>query len=309
MEYLIRKQSAPWIDAKRSMGNARCLSNGFEPAPAATTNPFAASDDEDEFPLEEFCRHDALKPRSIAGFVSEHPSRNLKRSDSDRALHLPSVQHVEDKAVSEWETVAADEEFEIPAEPIPMLKIQPTSSEASLRAPRIFSYPSHHEPSVQRPNTLLVRPTESLDYLRCNAATKEPLRLSSSIYSHVGKDECIDEELADHFDCRGLERTPSRMRPATLGLDRNMSGELVRSHSKASSSLSVDRFKYDRGLYPIFLQPPAERQINKALHRAGMSADSGTVIAQSLKRVKLDPYGGNAIHDAAFYNSAAIHST
>ncbi|KND91314.1 hypothetical protein TOPH_04077 [Tolypocladium ophioglossoides CBS 100239] len=289
---------APWINGKRPVGNASYTTNGFDPAPAATANPFTASDDEDEFPLEEFCRHDAATPRSIAGFVSEHPSRHLKRGDSDLASHMSSVQQVEDKAVSEWETVAADEEFDIPAEPIPMPKSQPTSAQATLRAPRIFSYPSHYEPSVQRPNTLSVWPTEPHDHLRCNAATKEQLHLSSSIYSYVSNDEWISEELADHFDCRGLERNQSRKRPATLGLDRNMSGELVRSHSKTSSSLSVDRFKYDRGLYPIFLQPSAERQISKALHRAGMSADSGTTITQSLERVKLDPDGVPVIRDA-----------
>ncbi|POR37692.1 Uncharacterized protein TPAR_02109 [Tolypocladium paradoxum] len=307
MMHPMSDSSVPWAHGKRFKGNASYTSNGFEPAPAATANPFAASDDDDEFPLEEFCRHDASTPRSIAGFVSEHPSRRLKRGGSDFALHMPSVQHVEDKAVSEWETVAADEEFGIPTQPMPMLQRQPTGAQVALRAPRIFSYPSHYEPCVQRS---LVRPTEPHDRLRCHTATKEQLHLSSSIYSYVGKDEWIDGELADHFDCRGLERTQSRKRPATLGLDRNISGELVRSHSKTSSSLSVDRFKYDRGLYPIFLQPSAERQISKALHRAEMSSDSGTTITQSLKRVKLDPYGVPVIRDATHAstsNEAASH--
>ncbi|PNY28149.1 Uncharacterized protein TCAP_01927 [Tolypocladium capitatum] len=307
MMHPMSDSAAPWTDGKRPTGDASYTPNGFDPAPAVTANPFAALDDEDEFPLEEFCHYDAATPRSIAGFVSEHPSRHLKRGDSDLALDVPSVQHVEDKAVSEWETVAADDEFGISTEPMPMLVSQPTRTQAALRSPRIFGYPSHYEPSVQRPNPL-GRQTEPHGHLRCNATTGERSHLSSSIYSYVGRDEQIDAELADHFDCRGLERTQSRKRPATFGLDRHMSGELVRSHSKASSSLSVDRFKYDRGLYPIFLQPSAERQISKALHRAGMSAYSGTTTAQSLKKVELDPNGVNAVHDADFYNPAAINN-
>lgn len=84
---------------------------------SSTLDPFASSDPGDDIQLEEFSYIKAHIPRGLTpepkNFVSAYPSRQLNGDKcyegTDPKLARESLDP--DKALSEWETVAADEEF------------------------------------------------------------------------------------------------------------------------------------------------------------------------------------------------------
>lgn len=280
------------------------------------SNPFASSNDGDDIQLEDFPSVRVYAPRSpspIPKFVSEHPSRSgrdLGRSLTGNTLR---TQLDNDLAVSDWETVAADEEFKESTAPPRQQHRRRKDAEVLFHAHDILNSSRPNGIPRQRRNTILAPPNFSLPKLPSGASRlavpkNTSFYSSSSVYSDVGRDEWIDEDQLLDLSAHGPWRAPSRKRRATLGMGRNTGGELVGVCSKTSSSASIDRFKFDGDGYSIFLHSSAERDISQALHQAGMSTDSGGTMTRSNLTSAHNQTVGKPLRHPSFYNHEALQS-
>lgn len=291
---------------------------------SSISNPFTNLGDEDCIHPEDFSYAEA-QPSHITSrkqkFLSVQPSFNSAgRSLTD---HRKSHSNIDDdKAASEWETVAPDDEFYEPNE----------NSTRPIKRRRNFELVFHAQDIIgatngtavtQARNTIIGPPDISLPKLssgrhRAQPAAHHSLHSSSSFYSNFdGDDGDTEEQLIDLDDCI-VDRTNSQRRRATVGTDQTPNTELHelqaelmlgRSCSKASSSTNGDPFRYDRGMYSTFLQPAAERDVSSALHRAGTSHNSTIEAHHPFKVDQVDASMRNPIGNSSFYNPAAIRST
>lgn len=252
------------------------------------------------------------KQRFVLGHLSLPPE------DMGRILTGRRVSHStlgDDKAASEWETVAPTQE-QNGYEGIDCKMLRRKRSlelvfhaHDNLNAAPVCGYP------VPRRNTILGPPDISLPKLpsvaSCEHITTYPsFYSSSSFYSDIDGDEEITEEHLQDPEACAPGRSSSRRRPATMGLGRNLRGDLLigRRASKTSSSTSGDPFKYD-GVYPTFLQPETEFEVSSALHRAGISHSStlDMIGPPKVEHIGLDDI--NPSTRSSFYSPAAIRST
>ncbi|RCI12393.1 hypothetical protein L249_1297 [Ophiocordyceps polyrhachis-furcata BCC 54312] len=113
----------------------------------------------------------------------------------------------------------------------------------------------------------------------------------SSIYSEASKgDEHAVDQPPGRLDCSLQEHNnPRPLPPATLWPQRSTSGGGETAWSKTSSSISMERFKFDRGMYSL-LMSSAEREVSNTLDCARISTDTlVTVIEQPPKKIKPGP--------------------
>lgn len=252
------------------------------------------------------------------GFLSGLPSL-------ESTIRMRNLNHVrrsasaidDDGGASEWETIAPANELAsrnnlVDSHTTPRAR----DFELVFHAQDILSASKSSNTISSRRNTipgLLHVPGQRLPYdqSHLNLPTQESFCTSSSFYSddHGFDDGFLASVLPEQYGF-GPARSGSRRRPATLGMDQNISIELGGWRcSKASSSTCGDPFQYDGATYSAFLQPAAEREVSSALRRFG---DCGSSIEithpfqtdhpSSLRRNRLR-------NDGSFYNSEAIRST
>lgn len=323
LEYTQQNQSIPRSDSHTLPGGPDIYHLGrTNETISPPSNPFASLDDADAIQLDDFVPIHISASGLRAGspkFVSQHPSHPLRDMRRDLTGQTLGTKLDYDAAVSEWETVAPDEEFqECLSIPLGHTKLR-KDVDVLFHAQDILHPSRPNAPITQRRNTILVPPNFSLPKLPSDASQIACARnknkdksfySSSSVYSNVDGDGWIDEEQLLGLNWTDPWRTASGRRRVAPGAGRNNTGELVTTCSKTSSSASVDRFRYDGDGYSIFLQSTAERDISQALHNAGVSMDSGATAAQPNGR----EFGGNWMNNKlnlhhAFYNHAALQST
>ncbi|PHH82425.1 hypothetical protein CDD82_6002 [Ophiocordyceps australis] len=174
----------------------------------------------------------------------------------------------EGRMASDWETVAGGEEFYAHS------NASSKSSEDSYFEERKVA----KRAVSMRPNSIVIGPDVGGLKARLSTMTKQSSHVPSSIYS----DDCKGgfRERVEYFD-----PDTTRKRPMTVGLHRDASGQLVASDSSTSNS-GVDRFRYDTGCYSsVFLQPSAERDISRALHKFGMSTETVSVAMRPFESI------------------------
>ncbi|RDA89124.1 hypothetical protein CP532_2278 [Ophiocordyceps camponoti-leonardi (nom. inval.)] len=114
----------------------------------------------------------------------------------------------------------------------------------------------------------------------------------SSIYSDASKgDGYAVDQPPGRLDCSlQAHNDPQPLgRPSTLWPQRSASGGGETAWSKTSSSISMERFKFDRGMYSI-LMSSAEREVSNILDCARMSTDTlVTAVEQPPKKIKPGP--------------------
>lgn len=272
------------------------------PRSALKPRPLEASNDEFQA-----C---GMKPRTpFAGFDSELSPR-LSNNQAGRAVHMSSARHEEDKASSEWQTVTGI----CPTETEVLPLRQPTDACNDVKYQDACMSSTCRNALRERPRSLLIPadlpdPGPACERVRFDArALEDSLHNTSSVYSDGGKNEWVVQESLDHPGAHATEKNSTRQRPVTLELHRIASGELIRSCSKTSSSVSMERFKYDGGIYSVFLKS-GEPKVSRFLGRSKTSTNSRAIIVQSTNTVELGPDGKGIIRDATFYNHAAIQST
>jgi hypothetical protein len=215
----------------------------------------------------------------------------------------------DDKACSEWETIAPGDEL---AE-----RAVDSSEGEHVRTLELVFHAQEILPSARSNNSLGLRrntilgpvdtSSQRLPWGRSKqnfSAAEQSFCSSSSFYSDLEGGGDFFESEAD------LGHGENRRRPATLHIGRNTLVEptMWRRFSKASSSTSGDPFKYDAATYSAFLQPAAEREVSSALHRIGVS-DESIHTTRPLQADQAISLKNQLAGHSSFYNSEAIRST
>ncbi|KAF7560921.1 hypothetical protein G7046_g3224 [Stylonectria norvegica] len=246
---------------------------------SSKSNPFTASEDGDEIQLEDFsCIRAPISEEGSSfpkNFVSEHPSRPFFDFIGRPPTRKRSASLDDDKAISEWETVAPDDEFEEVAENPSRQVRRQRNFELVFHAQDILETSRNRNQIRPGRNTILLPPRSAMSTFPTKPTTFNAPRLSfqssSSLYSDLTDRDATRDEGLLHLDDGGLE-TDNQLRRPPLG--RNRHSEFIARCSRASSSTSGDPFKYDGDLYSGFLQPLAERDISDALHHIVASNQS-----------------------------------
>lgn len=198
--------------------------------------------------------------------------------------------------MSEWETVAAEEELnEYPELPV-----------RQLRRRKNFEFVNHaryrHDlpeeaRTAEQENSILLLHTTVRDIPIARPVTRVTNTQSfdsvSSLYSDIDERDTLDTD--GNYDQKILAKSGQ--------------SELGTTCSRASSSTSGDPFKYDREIYSGFLQPSAERDVSDALHHIGTSSYTKESMVQitEIKHPGIGERRAPAI--ASFYDADAIRST
>lgn len=236
----------------------------------------------------------------------------------------------DDRAASEWETVAADDEFA----PYPEVttKAQRRQGKSNFASAATPSKSSKTDAIVHPHIMSWGQPAESSN----SASRRDPVRQpsvrpeqassprlrtfqsSSSLYSELDKKERKGHKQALHSDgaepdttyCEG-ERAEEVLQdeddlPMPQGL-RVQNPDTLKRASAITSSSQGDPFHYDGDRYSDFLRSSVERDVSDALHHSGKTTYSNYSVPQSPEShtPKGHPHGG---HVGSFYNSAAIRS-
>lgn len=212
-----------------------------------------------------------------------------------------------EKAASEWETVHDEDDIEYKS----------TYTRGAVRPTKMFEIVLGNRPRLSRPglnrrNTILGPPDISLPQLPDRGLRKEIGRQysfasSSSIYSDCDQG-WIEEEVLLRLGLDIPMHLSSRTRPSTGVFERLRCGELVPNCSKTSSSASIDRFKYDAGVYSTFLHPTVERRVSHGPYRHEPSRDSQDILSEPLAPERPLVLGDSGRQYASFYNAAALRS-
>ncbi|PHH72348.1 hypothetical protein CDD80_4593 [Ophiocordyceps camponoti-rufipedis] len=193
------------------------------------------------------------RPCSSASFeennVSVGPHRPSPTPDPDLTafvdergrLKLPGNEN--EKAASEWETEAGDDDgtasTKRSAQPNRSDRLAVQADDPLRRSTR----PGHLSPEALLAHTA-----------RC---AEGPFN-SSSIYSTASKDGDAVDQQPDGID--GQEEQPP---PEALWPHRSLSAGGKTTWSKTSSSVSMERFKYDRGIYSLMMSPVQREPVNQ----------------------------------------------
>ncbi|PFH63451.1 hypothetical protein XA68_10043 [Ophiocordyceps unilateralis] len=203
---------------------------------------------------------------NIFGVDPRQESDLTALADQGGGLKLPG----EDKAVSEWETEAEDDDC------APPTKITPQPNKCTRLAVQAHDpLRRSTRPGHPSPNTLLAHTARS---------TEDPFHCSS-IYSTVSKDEHPVDQPPGRIDYHHQEQDHPQPPPDTLWPRRSPSGGGKTNWSKTSSSVSMERFKYDRGLYSTLMS---------------------SIDREPPKRINPGPELTTTNSDMTFYNPAAI---
>lgn len=202
----------------------------------------------------------------------------------------------DEDAVSEWETVAPEEELnEYPELPIRQLRRRKNFE---------FIYHTRHKRDLpeearaaEQGGGISLLQTAVLDFLPARPTTcvtnTHSFTSVSSLYSDISEGDEVNTD--GNLD----RKTVTKNRQSDLGV----------TCSRASSSTSGDPFKYDRDIYSGFLQPSAERDVSDALQRIGTSSytKESTVQITEIKHPGITARKAPGI--TSFYDADAIRST
>lgn len=233
-----------------------------------------------------------LVPNPVSGYPHTVNTRFIRQSSHGDVD--------EDKAASDWETVAADDGFDHCQD-----LDAATDHQSGFQVQSVFGHahpstvPSQPRPATPGPRVLDRQ--ERAEEAQQAVAESQPL---FSKHSSLVNQSDSGSRLGSLLGCDGAQLAPSRKRAVTMILDRNASSELVASGSVASSSLTGDRFRYDCGEYSIFLRAADEAEVGRVVE-AGMKRAAG-LLAET-------PHGeagdAMAVNNTAFYDHDAIRST
>lgn len=241
--------------------------------------------------------------------MKEHLSRPIFHDSDKTKTRQRSASLDEDKAVSEWETVAPDEEFEEGLHIPPRQLRHRKNFELVFHAQDILE--SSRRANTFRPgrNTILLPPRISPNLVSNPKASafierNHSFESVSSAYSDIDKGLTVNGEALVPKSALGGSGQHNGN-----GLRRDCNNDFVATCSRASSSTSGDPFKYDGDIYSGFLHPSAERDISDALHHAGVSSHTLGPSVQSIemKDPRRMPNKGRGV--PSFYDAEAIRST
>ncbi|CAM1504102.1 Fc.00g016930.m01.CDS01 [Cosmosporella sp. VM-42] len=307
------ENSLPSSTSDNSIHDKRFVHENTPSTSSSKSNPFTGPEDGEEIQLEDFSYIHSHIPRNESPtqktFVKEHPSLPPVSCAGEGTSRQRCVSLDEDRAVSEWETVAPDEEFEECNELPPRQLRRQRNFELVFHAQDILDPSRKLNLAKLERNTILL-PPHALPDLRKNrraafATTAESFHSASSLYSDLDKPHAID----------GVNLLESNKNPEGVGqhdqhpVETDRHSELIALYSRASSSTSGDPFKYDGDIYSGFLQPSAERDVSDALHHAGSSGHSTERPAQSTDMEDPRTKTKRSPDAVSFYNAEAIRST
>ncbi|RDA93544.1 hypothetical protein CP533_3992, partial [Ophiocordyceps camponoti-saundersi (nom. inval.)] len=207
--------------------------------------------------------------------LAMNPGRPKQAAELDEADLGDGIkqQHDDDK---EWETEAEDDyrpfSFEMATD------IDNCARPAGQVSRRLGSLarPVHLSPPIA---------------LVANNVRRSEEQNSSSIYSDASKGEqhAIDQPPGRLYCPPQEQNDPQQLRSAALWPQRSTSGGGETAWSKTSSSISMERFKFDRGMYSL-LTSPIDREVSKMLDYARISTETLiTVIEQPPMEIKAGP--------------------
>ncbi|KAH7155413.1 hypothetical protein B0J13DRAFT_618863 [Dactylonectria estremocensis] len=226
---------------------------------SSKSDPFTSTDFGNGIQLEDLSYLKVQMPRSGSpdplSLVSERPHRLASGARNPLTGHKCSASLDYDKAVSEWETVVPDDDFED----------GPQFPAQSLRRRKNFDFVFHaHEiidPSTKQQSSLIKhgKPTTLvLPRVLPELPTRQSPKLASRVHSFHSTSSFysdLDEagepsEKNEKLLLEVSKRQPCQQWPTTQA-------DLMRSTSKTSTSTNDDPFKYDRDPYSSFLQASA----------------------------------------------------
>ncbi|UNI23573.1 hypothetical protein JDV02_009386 [Purpureocillium takamizusanense] len=277
--------SAPWVFGSRS-GRAASARPGtpVPPPRSEKRNPFSAPEDENN--SERRSSSDGTIPRSMVEYHSERRLHSPGSHGPDLAHEATSPELGGDRATSDWETVVASDESGRHAYP---LQGRHETNAFEVQGLTGHSYRLENQP--QRPNTILgpasLAPASEPQQGPGATQTNEPTDIRYSSFVNERRDKAANVNVVDDFSGNEPHEAFSRKRGNTPVVDNQGPGGLAASNSMTSSSLTVDRFKFDDGHYAVFLRPGAEREA----------------------RAELDDDDQPSVQNPQFYDPSAIQST
>ncbi|KAJ4237226.1 hypothetical protein NW759_000347 [Fusarium solani] len=314
---------------------ARHGSNTTATSVSYHSDPFASSNLDEDVQTKDYSYVKSRTPKCETprprGFINDHASRTPSSNVKAKMACFESPNSFgDDRAASEWETVAADDEFA----PYPEVTTKTqrrqgksnfasatpskTSKTDAIVHPHIMSWgqpaeasnPVSHRDPVRQPS---VRPEQA------SSPRLRTFHSSSSLYSELDKKERKGHKQALHSDgaepdttyCEG-ERAEDVLQdeddmPVQDGLRVPQNQDTLKRASAITTSSHGDPFHYDGDRYSDFLRSSIERDVSDALHHTGKTTYPNYSVPQSPEShtPKGYPHGG---HVGSFYNSAAIRS-
>ncbi|KAJ6442996.1 putative ankyrin repeat domain protein [Purpureocillium lavendulum] len=212
----------------------------------------------------------------------------------------------QDKATSDWETVAADEDVGRRSYP---RRMNPEENIFEVQDLIGHGYRLEGQPkrSTTAPKPADFSPATAAKHGFSAADTGEPSDIRYSNFVNESPDIWTDANSVENFASDGPQTAFGQKQANIAAPDGQGPNGLVASNSITSSSLTVDRFKFDYGQYSVFLRPGAEREVSRALREAGFSDDLSLVASQASANVDDDDQA--PVADQQFYDPSAIQST
>ncbi|KAM0344431.1 hypothetical protein ACHAPU_007615 [Fusarium lateritium] len=308
------QQSLPYTESDNSGRDARHGRNTTASSLSCHSDPFVKSgiDIDDGVQLRDFSSPGPAKTRSRTPdpnrFVAERPSRLMSNGGTELSVPRTNNLSSEDQALSEWETVAADDAFErCPEPPARSLRRQRNFNfgnnplETTLTNQNVWAAQTQNFELVSRPSPTL---QQSAQVTPRASPCLRSFHSSSSLYSDWGKHN--GPSRGKDANAQGnTRRSPC---PTEIFIPPNeCAQETLKRYSHASSDSNEDPFKYDGDAYSGFLRPSAEKDVSEALHRAGAAVSLKESIPRSVNgNIPFASQRGAPV--ASFYNAAAIPS-
>ncbi|KAJ4260383.1 hypothetical protein NW757_002334 [Fusarium falciforme] len=309
---------------------ARHGSNTTATSVSYHSDPFTSSNLDEDVQTKDYSYVKSRTPKSETprprGFINDHasrtPSSNVKAKmacfESPNSFGDDRDDRGDERAASEWETVAADDEFA----PYPEVTTKAqrrqgksnftsttpskTSKTDAIVHPHIMSWGQPAEAS----NPVSRRDPVRQPSVRPEQASSPRLRTfhsSSSLYSELDKKERKGHKQALHSDgaepdttyCEG-ERAEDVLQdeddlPVQDGLRVPQNQDTLKRASAITTSSHGDPFHYDGDRYSDFLRSSIERDVSDALHHTGKTTYSNYSVPQSPEShtPKGYPHGGH----------------
>lgn len=250
-----------------------------------------------------------------SGLVLERPQDSSEGLERSLPSRVSGCCQDNDMACSEWETVAADDEFETTVAPQQTQKGNRKNFQLLFQSQEMKKPLGSTSPMTQRRNTVFllpnsVQPRFSHDSTYHHQERALSAYSSPSFYTDRKEEDWVEATNSTCPEHCGVAHEAAQRRRATLGLDRNSLGDLVTRYSPTSSSMSSDPFRYDGNNYSTFLQSKAQKGHNAGPYPIGTNSDSNALIMPTpASGTQHDAPGiSNPFHQASFYNQSALQS-